>query len=857
MPACKIITVFFLLAILTACGGSSGSDTPELTNNVPLATSESASLTANEALDISLNASDSDGDTLTYSVTTAPMYGSVTVNGIVATYVPTTDYVGSDSFTFTANDGHANSNVATISLTISPPPNTVPVANHDSVSLIKNKTENITLIATDIDGDALTYSVTTAPMHGSVTVNGMVATYVPPTDYVGSDSFSFTVNDSEADSNVATISLVIAATSNVAAIINTVDGSVVEGVNIDVIDSDGNTLETLQSNSTGQFTATTKIETDLVFRLSKEGFANQVITAQTPNVADLTVRLDITMTQRNAIQILDIATGGTLNSVHGAAVIVNANSFVDAQGNQVTGNIDVTITPIDISNAVLLSAFPGQFTGISDTDGQSTAIATLGTVEFVFTQNGQPLQLADSATAQIEMPLFITTHPATNQPISIGDEIELWYLNEDTGIWHQEGTGTVVVNTNSPTGFALQATVSHFTWWNIDVPIPTFDLNVTINGTVNGGVATLHVDLSAMYATWVQNGNLLTNVGTSRHYIIPVSDQVCVWIEYFDINNMTALSPQQCISSPMTDGNYPITFNVATVGSLTLQSYNRPNYYTGQPMSALLWPLSLEASVSYTVTSGSLPDGVTIIDQGTTQTRLVGTPTTVGSHSITIEGTDSDGLTDSVTLNFTVSNPPPPTIFNIGTVYSDINTPISNNISSRVRAIEPVTSWTITNSDSSSVAAGVSISSAGLFEIDNFDGIAKSYRVVAYNVRGASNAQTINVQLTVTPVLESTAYFQGEYSNYSNVDQNLSYYNLTAPATSWNITQTDGSAVPTTVNLSDLGQLTLPGSETIRSYHVTATNSMGTSNVMVVSFEDMIGCPLPTCLWGNPVEVDQ
>jgi|GEM_PF-2256759 len=848
MPAYKIITLCFLLVVLTACGGSSGGDdTPQATNNAPLATSDSASLTANEQLEFSLVASDSDGDSLTYTIGTAPTNGVVTLSGAMATYNPTTDFVGSDSFTFTASDGQANSNIATISLTISAPPNTAPVASNDSVSLIKNQSKTINLTATDIDDDTLTYTVATTPQHGTVTIDGMVATYIPTTDYVGSDSFTFTANDSESDSNVATISVDIAATSSVNASILNVDGSVIAGVAIDVIDSDGNTLETLQSNNSGQFTATTKIATDLVFRLSKDGYANQVITAQTPNVADLTINLAILMTQRNPAQTLDITAGGTLTSAHGSAVIVSANSFVDGQGNQVSGNIDVNITPIDISNAVMLSAFPGQFTGISDTDGLSTAIATLGTVEFVFSQNGEPLQLADGATAQIEMPLFITTHPATNLPIVVGDEIELWSLNENTGIWHQEGTGTVVVNTNSPTGFALQATVSHFTWWNIDVPIDTFDLNVTINGTVNGGVATLHVDLGTTDVMWLQKGNLATNVGTSRHYNIPVSNQVCVWIEYFDVNGMTALSPQQCISTPTIDGDYPLTFNVATAGSLTLSSYNRSNYYTVQHAHIAIYPLSLESTVSYSVTSGSLPDGLTLVSYGTNRANIVGTPTTVGSHSFIVQGTDSDGFTDTVTLNFSTSNPPPPTIYNIGTIYSDLNTPISEDFSNRVSSIEPITSWTITNSDGSPVATGISVSNTGLFQIANFDGVATSYRAIAYNVRGGSSAQTINVELTVTPVLESMATFIGSFSSFDNVNENLSYYNLTAPATSWDITETDGSAVPSTVSISDSGQLTLPGSETMRSYHVTATNNMGTSNVMVVSFEDMNVCPLPEC----------
>jgi hypothetical protein len=43
----------------------------------------------------------------------------------------------------------------------------------------------------------------------------------------------------------------------------------------------------------------------------------------------------------------------------------------------------------------------------------------------------------------------------------------VWSLNETTGVWVQEGEGTVVASA-SATGLALRATVTHFSWWNPD-----------------------------------------------------------------------------------------------------------------------------------------------------------------------------------------------------------------------------------------------------------------------------------------------------------------------------------------------------------------------------------------------------
>ena len=56
-------------------------------------------------------------------------------------------------------------------------------------------TEIVTLLATDIDGDELTYTISNQPSHGSVTLNGNQATYIADGTYVGSDSFTFIAYD--------------------------------------------------------------------------------------------------------------------------------------------------------------------------------------------------------------------------------------------------------------------------------------------------------------------------------------------------------------------------------------------------------------------------------------------------------------------------------------------------------------------------------------------------------------------------------------------------------------------------------------------------------------------------------------
>jgi len=181
-------------------------------NKAPVANAQSVSTDENTAKEITLSATDADGDVLSYAVVAAPAHGSlgaISAAGVV-TYTPAADYAGSDSFTFKVNDGTVDSNTATVSITVNAV-NTAPVASAQSVSTDKNVAKAITLVATDADGDTLTYAVIAAPAHGSLsTISAAgVVTYTPATDYVGSDSFTFKVNDGQADSNTATVSITV------------------------------------------------------------------------------------------------------------------------------------------------------------------------------------------------------------------------------------------------------------------------------------------------------------------------------------------------------------------------------------------------------------------------------------------------------------------------------------------------------------------------------------------------------------------------------------------------------------------------------------------------------------------------
>ncbi len=93
---------------------------------------------------------------------------------------------------------------------ISGPANHVPTATPLSLVTKKNEPRFVSPFGTDLDGDALTYTIVTQPTHGSLSfpVNS-APVYTPATDFVGNDSFTFTVSDFASTSTAATVNLTV------------------------------------------------------------------------------------------------------------------------------------------------------------------------------------------------------------------------------------------------------------------------------------------------------------------------------------------------------------------------------------------------------------------------------------------------------------------------------------------------------------------------------------------------------------------------------------------------------------------------------------------------------------------------
>ena len=175
--------------------------------NYPTVEETTASISKGDNAVINLVASDPDNLPLTFEVVNQPSNGTVLISDSELLYTPDVNFSGQAVISIKAFNGTK----------YSPPVNVVidvvshnPIASTLHVSVVKNGTISIDLSGTDPENDSLTYSVETPSVNGTLFQNDTnTQTYVPNTDFVGEDSFTFKAFDGVYYSDPATVHITV------------------------------------------------------------------------------------------------------------------------------------------------------------------------------------------------------------------------------------------------------------------------------------------------------------------------------------------------------------------------------------------------------------------------------------------------------------------------------------------------------------------------------------------------------------------------------------------------------------------------------------------------------------------------
>jgi hypothetical protein len=130
-------------------------------------------------------------------------------NKIVVNSNVDTSRLGEYKVIYSVKDSAGNEakKIRVVKVTKKPISNHAPTAVNSNIETNEDSAKAITLSASDIDGDSLTYIVTSQPANGVLSGSAPNLTYTPNANFNGSDSFKFKVSDGSLESEVAVVTI--------------------------------------------------------------------------------------------------------------------------------------------------------------------------------------------------------------------------------------------------------------------------------------------------------------------------------------------------------------------------------------------------------------------------------------------------------------------------------------------------------------------------------------------------------------------------------------------------------------------------------------------------------------------------
>lgn len=185
-----------------------------LENRKPVATSYKRKVKKNGSVTITLQAADPEKTSVTYGPGAVfAANGAVKYEGNEATYEPSTDFIGSDTFTFSATDADGKSSEGTVGIVVLAD-NAAPTAKDVTATTSEDSAVTIDLSGEDGDGDALSFWVKDDGDHGTAEVAGAKLTYTPDAGFDGVTTLKYVAYDGDKESEEATVTVTVNGTDN-------------------------------------------------------------------------------------------------------------------------------------------------------------------------------------------------------------------------------------------------------------------------------------------------------------------------------------------------------------------------------------------------------------------------------------------------------------------------------------------------------------------------------------------------------------------------------------------------------------------------------------------------------------------
>ena len=214
----------------------------------------------------------------------------------------------------------------------------------------------------------------------------------------------------------------------------------------------------------------------------------------------------------------------TISVANGSSVSFDGN-FIKEDGSAYSGSVDVIMHHLDPADDDMAMQMPGMLYA-QNNEGAERMLQTLGMLAIELRgTGGEDLNLGEGSISEIKMPVdasLMSIAPAT---------IPLWYFDEVNGYWKEEGQATLQGN-------MYVGNVSHFSFWNCDIPAEAITLCITATNESNNSLSNLWVSITS------------TTFGTTYGYTNE-NGEVCGYVPSNETLELNIYSYDFCGDTPL------------------------------------------------------------------------------------------------------------------------------------------------------------------------------------------------------------------------------------------------------------------------------------------------------------------
>lgn len=359
----------------------------------------------------------------------------------------------------------------------------------------------------------------------------------------------------------------------------------------------------------------------------------------------------IKMIPKNNAGAINATSGGNVTLTNGMIVALPSNAVVNAStGVTYNGMVNVAAYWINPTSQYVNAEMPGDLRGLN-TSGAIKALESFGMVAVELTgASGELLQIASGQKATVTFPIpasLTATAPA---------EIPLWYFDEAIGLWKEEGLATK--NGNNYVG-----EVSHFSFWNCDVPNNYVQFDCTILDGDNAPIPFAVVKITDLSNP---NNSRFGYTDAAGYVAGAVLDNANLKMEVFTYQACTAAAYSQNFTTTSVSislGNIVIAntaLNQAAVSGTVTDCNNNPvtsgSIIVLKDNQYFRYGINSNGTYSFSSLLCSGPTTVTLIaTDAVTAQQSTPVTATFANGPVTIPNIQACGISTSQFMNYTIN----------------------------------------------------------------------------------------------------------------------------------------------------------------------------------------------------------